>query len=763
MYNKCSSGQNAYKPGECGSTPAPVPTPPAPTASSFAEKVVTELFKLLKITDVDPSTCVSDVGGADVLFRDFAQDAAAGNASTAVVDLSKGLSALSSSVAGCGLTEVQAKIDLLAASIRWANISTAGFDKDVKVIVDASDLWNDITALGKAVIAKDTTAVGTAIGNLLTEWTTVTGGCSASNKACNILDGILKVVQVVATEAAPCEQALSGPVTELESAATLFRAHNYTGAVAAFATALDGVAQAVGTDGCGLHNVASVISSLSPKLAKAVVTVENSTAVRIMVGSANVYDTLFKAVTDLENGNPTDFGVQMGLLLSDLRTSGCSTKACTVLEGLLQSLQLEASDYTACTTTVDAAWGEIPTALAAFEQHQWVNGLSDVGSFLTNLASSVKSCDIPGLSKILEDTATKLNAQGVATAIGDVEQVLVEGSDVTLDIQKLIVDFRGNQWASVGHDLGTLASWLDGTGCKSFVCKIAEGLLNAAAIPFQNLETCETDLKLSEQSFTAGAASLAQKQYKDALVYWATGLNDIAKGVQDCGLASELSFIEQEANVLGFGNVTVLGEAATILVHGSDVYQELFAAVQAFSSHDYRTAGSEIGTVMNQLSNWTTGHSCTHDFCYVVTGIMQFMGDIEGDLKACEADFEHGFRNFTAAFEVLHSSSSTGGSDFHFTTSSDKIHQGIGDIGNGLKDLAKGVGDCHMQQFAEILTALAVKLGVVPEVSWIEELLKIVIDGVQIENEVGDACLDYSQGNWVGFGYNIAKLTRTLL
>ena len=58
----------------------------------------------------------------------------------ALSDLSRGLSALSTSVSGCGLTEVQAKIDMLAAAIKWANISTAGFDKDVKIIVDASDL-----------------------------------------------------------------------------------------------------------------------------------------------------------------------------------------------------------------------------------------------------------------------------------------------------------------------------------------------------------------------------------------------------------------------------------------------------------------------------------------------------------------------------------------------------------------------------------------------------------------------------------------------
>lgn len=50
-----------------------------------------------------------------------------------------------------------------------------------------------------------------------------------------------------------------------------------------------------------------------------------------------------------------------------------------------------------------------------------------------------------------------------------------------------------------------------------------------------------------------------------------------------------------------------------------------------------------------------------------------------------------------------------------------------------------------------------------PEVGWLEELLHILIEGVHIEQEVGDACVDYGDGNWAGFGYNIAKLVKTLL
>ena len=88
---------------------------------------------------------------------------------------------------------------------------------------------------------------------------------------------------------------------------------------------------------------------------------------------------------------------------------------------------------------------------------------------------------------------------------------------------------------------------------------------------------------------------------------------------------------------------------------------------------------------------------------------------------------------------------------------------GVGELGRGLIDVSKGVTDCHLQELADILAKLAAKLGVAPEVAWVEEALKILIDGVEIEQEIGTACVDYSEGNWVGFGYSIAKLVKTLL
>merc|ERR1711974_88279 len=77
--------------------------------------------------------------------------------------------------------------------------------------------------------------------------------------------------------------------------------------------------------------------------------------------------------------------------------------------------------------------------------------------------------------------------------------------------------------------------------------------------------------------------------------------------------------------------------------------------------------------------------------------------------------------------------------------------------------MADAVGACHLTDLAKLLGELAVKLNIAPQVEVIEEVLKIIIEGVQIEKEVANACEDYADSNWPGFGYNLAKLIKTLL
>jgi hypothetical protein len=371
----------------------------------------------------------------------------------------------------------------------------------------------------------------------------------------------------------------------------------------------------------------------------------------------------------------------------------------------------------------------------------------------------MKTCGVDKIADDLGQTARALGDDGLALEIAGVVQVLAKGSDISGDIAKIIQDFQAHRWAALGQDLGRISDWVSGTACTSFACHLVEGILTEAKLALTDLTACENDIRKAEKSFTAGVALWSQRKQWDAVKYWASGLNILGKSVSDCGLAPQLAYIEQEANVLGLGNLTILGEVSTLLVHGSDFYQELYAAVQAIAKHDYRSAGALAGKVLNDLSQWTTGHLCTSPVCYVVNGIFQYLSDLESDIGKCENDFKGAWLDFNNAYVEF-----TGTEDkFAWSNSTKDISKGVSDVGLGVKSLADAVGDCHLAEFEAILEKLAVQLGLVPEVGWFLELLKIIIHGVDIAYEIAAALQDFAARNWAGFGYNIVKLVEKLL
>jgi hypothetical protein len=243
-----------------------------------------------------------------------------------LVALGDGVSSLSTSVSGCGVAEVASKLDALAAAVKWANVS--GLDGAVKVLVGAADLEKDLQALGAAIQSGDSTAVGNALGALLDQWTAVAGGCSS--KTCSFVDGILRVVQTVATDYAACDAAIEPAYAQFQAGVAAMHGKNVSGAVQDFASGLDVLAKALADDSCGLAKLADVLSKIAPKLAAAVVKDDS-----VVVGYANVYDELFAAAVAVEDGDAVAFGMAVGRMLQSLRASNCQTKFCVVLQGIL--------------------------------------------------------------------------------------------------------------------------------------------------------------------------------------------------------------------------------------------------------------------------------------------------------------------------------------------------------------------------------------------------------------------------------------------
>jgi hypothetical protein len=217
---------------------------------------------------------------------------------------------------------------------------------------------------------------------------------------------------------------------------------------------------------------------------------------------------------------------------------------------------------------------------------------------------------------------------------------------------------------------------------------------------------------------------------------FATALNGVARAVSSCGLEQQLGYITQESNVLGIANITALGVGMQVLVHGSNVYEDMFAVFTAFKSHDYRAAGSGFQKVMDELYQWTQGHSCTSAFCYATVGILEFMGNIEGDIRNCQSDLKLAWGNFTDGYSEF---ADRQGGIFHWISDASHVRAGLKDVGSGLTLVSHAVADCHLQEFADLLALLAAKFGLTPVIGWIESLLHIIIEGVHIEEELGAA------------------------
>ena len=390
-----------------------------------------------------------------------------------------------------------------------------------------------------------------------------------------------------------------------------------------------------------------MIGKLSPKLLKAVVKVEKSKSVEIIVGTANVYDAIYQAIEAISKGDLPAFGMQIGKLLRQLRASHCQTKACVVLEGIMASVQMESTDFDSCMKDADKSWADMTEGMGYFKRRHPIHGAKLLGQGFVKLADAVSDCDVPNIAKVAEQMFAKLNEDTVSNKIGTAVQLLVDGADVTHDLNKAILDFQSENWAGFGGDLQTFATFLSDTKCNTVACKVVEGLLNAGGVAFKDLKACEADIKASVSGFTYGAQQFENKKYLHAVKSWGSALNNVAQSVTACGLDSELKYIEQEANVLGFANAsTKIGSDFGILVHGVDFYKELYAAVKDIENHDYRGAGGNLQKVMDQLSQWTQKHACDSDFCYIVVGVFQFLGDMQGSVKTCEADFKNAFTDF---------------------------------------------------------------------------------------------------------------------
>jgi hypothetical protein len=282
-------------------------------------------------------------------------------------------------------------------------------------------------------------------------------------------------------------------------------------------TGLDLLADDLATDVCGLKDVGARIAAVAPRLAAAVVKVVGSGAektIEVIIDTTDVYDELYNAALDLAAGDVTGFGMQLGRLVASLKATSCDSESCTILEGLLEALALEAADWGPCSKDIDAAWSDIESAIGRFrsaEKDGLANlayGVEDLSNALVALAHGVDACGVKDLSTLLETTATQLGLNTTAGVIGDVEQLLVNGADVTLDVASLVADAGHSRWGALGADLAALALKLNSSEC-SFIYRYIprESCSQFDSLPLTSLTISQ--VQASSASRTCAASSMA--------------------------------------------------------------------------------------------------------------------------------------------------------------------------------------------------------------------------------------------------------------
>lgn len=232
-------------------------------------------------------------------------------------------------------------------------------------------------------------------------------------------------------------------------------------------------------------------------------------------------------------------------------------------------------------------------------------------------------------------------------------------------------------------------------------------------------------------------------------------MNALALSIDDCDELGQMEFLEQEANVLGLGNLTMIDGIEKVLVHGKDVYKDLYAAFSYTSNHDYVEAGITMGKVLSELNDWTNGHICDdNQVCYVVNGMLQYLNDFGSDLESCSGDLHTAWIDISDAYRCFSGNSTI----FSFSSSHTNISQGLEYLGRSVKDISEALQHCHVKVLSDMLLKLAEKFGLKPDIGWAGSLIYIVINGVQIENQLAHAYDSYMHRNWPGFGYDIIKM-----
>eukprot|EP00762_Andalucia_godoyi_P003186 ANDGO_01102.mRNA.1 hypothetical protein len=704
--------------------------------------LLTGMLKIAGVLVNDLGACKDNLGKAWSTIQSGVAAFENKQYETAVSDLASGLDQIAVAAGPCNIEGLATLIEDEAKTLGVANVQWIG--QSVSIVVGSLDIYSDLYSAVEDWNSGNFNGFGADIAALL--GTLETSACVATDPACILLDGFLQTLKVVAQDmAGTCRADLSQAVASAKTAAANWEAKKYADAVTSMAVALDDIALGLGQ--CNLPQLADIVAKQAQKLHIAVPQ-DLGQKVQILVNDVDVGTAVFAVVEDLSQDNLPKMAVDLANLVSALATVGCgNSKGCQAVSGLLQSLEILSADLSGpCAAGIDAGFTGMENGIQEFSQGSYKQGVADFATGLDNVAKSIQLCNLNALATLLEAEA-ELIAGADISVIGKDVQILINGAQVADDFYTIATALEKGDMVAFGRAVGDLLSKLRALSCKSTVCTLLDGILQVLNIAAQDWGKCSSDLDAAEAKFSVAFSQMKSSQYVQALASMGDAFEQLADGVSDCDVQDLGTILENEAQLLHLGNVKIIGDAVAILSNSANLYKVFYQGAEDFASGDFRNAGIQLGQLLLDIAAMQNSTGCSSPFCIIVQGAMDAL-NVENSLKQCGSDLSSSWTDLEGAAKALF------GPDASLRTA---VH----DLANGLDELSKGVSDCHVEQVAQIIEEVASKLGA-GYIGWLEEAVKIVVDGSEIYDEVYSAVVAWDTRDFFGFGYEIMKLAIAL-
>eukprot|EP01027_Heterolobosea_sp_BB2_P020520 GEZU01029275.1.p1 GENE.GEZU01029275.1~~GEZU01029275.1.p1 ORF type:complete len:892 (-),score=374.14 GEZU01029275.1:181-2856(-) len=566
------------------------------------------------------------------------------------------------------------------------------------------------------------------------ETSAVVSATGCTSELCQVVEGLMRAVGVQG-DLSQCSPDLDAFATSLEVAINDFADGRYEQSLVDMSSAMNDLSAAV--QGCQLQALDQAIDAWAAELGLGRVEIVDN-VVSIIVAGNNIYEQLAQVTKDYHGHNWPALGQDLGTLVNSIQNIiHCNTDGCKILGGLLQAFELLAEDMGPCEAEIQSSFQDFSSAASQFSSAQYEQAVASLAAGLHQLAEAAGQCQLPAIATLIEDEASRLGLANVTFLDNDV-QIIINGADIYNDVYNAVQCWIKGDYYGAGSAIGQLIQEIQLLSCDSTVCDVVNGLLRGLQLIAQDMGKCKNDLDGAYDDFVQAASDFKNKQYTASVQTLAASLNEIAQALQQCNLPQFAQLISTEAQKLGIANITEINNVVHIVVQGADVYSEIYDAINAWESQNYLAFGRDIGSLLNMLR----ARSCSSEICILVEGLLQGMEIVAQDMGACATDLEATWADIQAAMSQFGSA---------------KYEEGLASLANALHEVSQAVGDCQLQEVAQLIDQEAQHLAG-GNVQWLNNAVQILIDGANVYDDIYSAVQDFESGNYAGAGNSIGNL-----